>query len=297
MKIIKNVFKGLKKTKDNLYSKLNLIINNKNYDQDFLDNLEEALITSDISFNISEKIIKELSQVLKKDKAMSREEVIKHIKQILLNVIDKDFEEKNDDSPKAIMFVGVNGVGKTTTIGKFAYNNKNKKTLIVAADTFRAAAIDQLKFWSKKSNSRFISHDIGGDPSAVVYDAMTSAKTRGDDLVLIDTAGRLHNKEGLMKELAKIDRTISRVYPEINYLKYLVIDATTGQNGINQAKQFNEMIGIDGIILTKLDGASKGGIIISIIDELNIPVKYIGVGEGADDLHFFDPKKFIDSIL
>lgn len=264
------------------------------------EELEEILITSDIGVDTSVFIIEKLRKRVKELKIKDPSEIIPCLKEVLMDILGEEEDQtKSVQLPKVILVIGVNGVGKTTSIGKMASSLKTKKykVLIAAADTFRAAAIDQLEIWSSRADVPLIKHQEGSDPAAVVFDAVQAAKARKVDILICDTAGRLHNKKNLMDELAKINRVIMREYSEAHMETLLVIDATTGQNGIQQAKQFMEICPIDGIILTKLDGTAKGGVVISIKDQLNIPVKYIGVGEGIDDLQEFNSKDFVEALF
>lgn len=297
---IKKLRLGLAKTRENVSSKLSNIFNSfKAIDSEALDELEEILITSDIGVETSIKIIEEIKERLKKAKINDLSSMIDILKEEITSIMGEEINTLEDIYPKIIIMVGVNGVGKTTSIGKIAYRYKkaNKKVLIAAADTFRAAAIEQLEVWSKKTNVDIIKHQEGSDPAAVVYDAINSAKSKKTDVIICDTAGRLHNKKNLMEELKKIIRVAHREYPEAYIEVLLVLDATTGQNAIAQAKAFGEAANINGIVLTKLDGTAKGGIVIAIKAELGIPVKLIGVGEGINDLQDFVAKDFVDALF
>ncbi len=297
---IKKLRLGLAKTRENVSSKLSNIFNSfKAIDSEALDELEEILITSDIGVETSIKIIEEIKERLKKAKINDLSSMIDILKEEITSIMGEEINTLEDIYPKIIIMVGVNGVGKTTSIGKIAYRYKkaNKKVLIAAADTFRAAAIEQLEVWSKKTNVDIIKHQEGSDPAAVVYDAINSAKSKKTDVIICDTAGRLHNKKNLMEELKKIIRVAHREYPEAYMEVLLVLDATTGQNAIAQAKAFGEAANINGIVLTKLDGTAKGGIVIAIKAELGIPVKLIGVGEGINDLQDFVAKDFVDALF
>ncbi|WP_298837473.1 signal recognition particle-docking protein FtsY [Clostridium sp.] len=292
---------GLAKTRNSITEKvseaLNLAIT---IDDELYEELEEILITSDIGVDTSVFIIEKLRKRVKELKIKDPSEIIPCLKEVLMDILGEEEDQtKSVQLPKVILVIGVNGVGKTTSIGKMASSLKTKKykVLIAAADTFRAAAIDQLEIWSSRADVPLIKHQEGSDPAAVVFDAVQAAKARKVDILICDTAGRLHNKKNLMDELAKINRVIMREYSEAHMETLLVIDATTGQNGIQQAKQFMEICPIDGIILTKLDGTAKGGVVISIKDQLNIPVKYIGVGEGIDDLQEFNSKDFVEALF
>jgi fused signal recognition particle receptor len=291
---------GLTKTRDNISKSFANVFKATEIDDDFYDELEETLIMADMGYETTEKVIADLKQRVKelhlKDASQCRELVINSLRdQMSVDDSAYDFENKKT----VILVIGVNGVGKTTSIGKLAaqYRKAGKKVLIAAADTFRAAAIDQLKTWADRANVDIIAQGEGSDPSAVVYDAVSAAKARNTDILLIDTAGRLHNKKNLMDELAKMRRIISREYPEANVESLIVLDGTTGQNALEQARQFSNVTDIDGIIITKLDGTAKGGIAIAIQAELNVPVKYIGIGEKVEDLQKFDPSQYITALF
>ena len=291
---------SLKKTKENISSKINLVINQfTKIDEDLLEELEETLIMADIGINTSEKICTSLRKEIKKQGLKTPDEVKKALKQIIFQILDCDNTLNINSKPSIILVVGVNGVGKTTTIGKLTYKMslQNKKTLIAAADTFRAAAIDQLEVWSKRTDSDIIKKQEGSDPASVIFDAISAAKARQTDIIICDTAGRLHNKSNLMAELGKMGRIIKKELPNANQEILLVLDATTGQNALNQAKEFNKILDITGIVITKLDGSAKGGIILAIKDTLNIPIKYVGLGEGIDDLEPFDAQSFTDALF
>ncbi|MBO3367668.1 signal recognition particle-docking protein FtsY [Clostridium perfringens] len=293
---------GLTKTRDNLTDKINEALNLAvTIDDDMYEELEEALIMSDIGMDTTVEIIDRLKAKIRKEKINDVEMVKPALKEVIAEMmLEGDSEEEEEDNEKKVMLIiGVNGVGKTTSIGKIAARNKNngKKVLLAAADTFRAAAIDQLDIWSQRANVDIVKHQEGSDPAAVVFDAVQAAKARDVDLLICDTAGRLHNKKNLMDELAKINRIIDRELGDRKKETLLVLDGTTGQNAIIQAKQFMEACPIDGIILTKLDGTAKGGVVISIKNTLNIPVKYIGVGEGVEDLQKFNAKEFAEALL
>ncbi|MGU8424210.1 signal recognition particle-docking protein FtsY [Clostridium perfringens] len=293
---------GLTKTRDNLTDKINEALNLAvTIDDDMYEELEEALIMSDIGMDTTVEIIDRLKAKIRKEKINDVEMVKPALKEVIAEMmLEGDSEEEEEDNEKKVMLIiGVNGVGKTTSIGKIAARNKNngKKVLLAAADTFRAAAIDQLDIWSQRANVDIVKHQEGSDPAAVVFDAVQAAKARDVDLLICDTAGRLHNKKNLMDELAKINRIIDRELEDRKKETLLVLDGTTGQNAVIQAKQFMEACPIDGIILTKLDGTAKGGVVISIKNTLNIPVKYIGVGEGVEDLQKFNAKEFAEALL
>ncbi|WP_194190506.1 signal recognition particle-docking protein FtsY [Clostridium chrysemydis] len=293
---------GLTKTRDNLTDKINEALNLAvTIDDDLYEELEEILITSDIGMDTTLEIIDRLKVKIRKEKINDPQMVKPALKEVIRDMLlEGDYEEEKIDGQKEVMLViGVNGVGKTTSIGKLAAKNKaeGKKVLLAAADTFRAAAIDQLEVWSERAGVDIVRQSEGSDPAAVVFDAVKASKARNVDLLICDTAGRLHNKKNLMNELEKINRIIDREYEGAKKQTLLVLDGTTGQNAVVQAKQFMEACPIDGIILTKLDGTAKGGVVISIKQSLNIPVKYIGVGEGIDDLQKFDAESFAEALI
>ncbi|MNP04275.1 Signal recognition particle receptor FtsY [compost metagenome] len=291
---------GLSKTRDNFTDKINEVLNLAvTIDEDLYEELEEILITSDIGMETTMDIIEELRAKIRKEKIADPQMVRPALKEVIRDMLLKDVEDKKEPDNKIILIIGVNGVGKTTSIGKLSSKMKNEgqKVLLAAADTFRAAAIDQLEIWSKRSGVDIVKHQEGSDPAAVVYDALQAAKSRKVNRLLIDTAGRLHNKKNLMNELEKINRVIDREMGDTERETLLVLDATTGQNAVIQAKQFKEVCPIDGIILTKLDGTAKGGVVISIKQHLNLPVRYIGVGEGIDDLQEFDAEGFVEALF
>ena len=269
-------------------------------DDDFYDDLEEALILADVGVNTSVKAVDRLRGIVKERKLREADEVHDALKEILTEMLEIGDPSLNlGQKPAMVLVIGVNGVGKTTTIGKLASQLKaeGNRVLLCAGDTFRAAAADQLEIWADRAGVDIIRQHEGADPASVVYDGISAAKARGTDVILCDTAGRLHNKTNLMNELGKIGRIIDRELPDSSKEVLLVLDGTTGQNGLLQAKQFQEIAGVTGIVLTKLDGTAKGGIVIAVADELQIPVKYIGVGEGIDDLMPFDAKTFVDEVI
>ncbi len=291
---------GLKKTKEGFMSKVELLMNSfTKIDEDFFEELEETLILSDIGAETSMEICDRLRAAVKRTGATDPADVKQLLREIIAEMLTGGNELKLETKPSVIMVIGVNGAGKTTTIGKLAANLKaqGKKVLVAAADTFRAAAIDQLNVWTDRAGVDIIKHTEGSDPAAVVFDALTAAKARNVDVVLCDTAGRLHNKKNLMEELKKIARVIDRELPGASVETLLVLDATTGQNAVNQAKLFSESAEITGIVLTKLDGTAKGGIIIPIKNELGIPVKLVGVGEKIDDLQPFVPADYVQALF
>lgn len=292
---------GLTKTRDNISYGLDSVFHGyDSFDDDFYEELEEVLIMSDIGVNTTEDIIETLKEDIVKKHVFKPEDAKELLIDTIaekLSVTESDYEFENTKS--VVLVIGVNGVGKTTTIGKLAakYKSEGKKVMLAAADTFRAAAVEQLAEWARRADVDIIKGAEGQDPASVVYDAVCSAKSKGSDILLIDTAGRLHNKKNLMEELKKIDRIIDREYPDCHKETLVVVDASTGQNALMQAREFNEASKINGIILTKLDGSSKGGIVIAIQSELGIPVKYIGVGEKVEDLERFNPKDFMSAMF
>ncbi|WP_163192627.1 signal recognition particle-docking protein FtsY [Clostridium thermarum] len=292
---------GLSKTKSSFTDKISEILNlTVSIDDDMYDELEELLITADIGMNTTMEIIDDLKAKIKENKLKDPTGVKDLLKEVIMEQLEAKEKRALINGPQnVLLIIGVNGVGKTTSIGKIAnlYKSNGKKVLLAAADTFRAGAIEQLDVWSKRSGVDIIKQQEGADPAAVVFDAIQAAKARKTELLICDTAGRLHNKKNLMDELSKINRVIDREFPEANKNTLLVLDATTGQNAIIQAKQFKEICGLDGIILTKLDGTAKGGVVISIQKELKVPVYFIGVGEGVDDLQEFDAKMFADALF
>lgn len=296
--IFSKLKEGLKKTRTGITEKLdNIIKSYSSIDEDMFDELEEVLITSDVGIDTTMKIIDDVKATIKKEKIKD----VNKVKEILKeNLISKMSTTSIDiKTPSVILVIGVNGVGKTTSIGKLAYYFKQngKSVIMAAADTFRAAAIDQLEEWGRRTGVDVVKHQENADPSAVVFDAIQSAKSKKTDILICDTAGRLHNKKNLMNELTKMERVIEREYPEANREIFLVLDATTGQNALQQAKLFKEAVDITGIILTKLDGTAKGGIVIAINAEMDVPVSFIGVGEGIDDLQPFNAQNFIDALF
>ena len=298
MGLFSKIKEGLKKTKDVIAYKLNKLFTGGALDDDFYDELEYVLLSSDVGAATTERILEELRDVVDEKLIRTREKVKDELKQLLIDILDEN-PLPEYEYPLIIMVSGVNGVGKTTAMGKLAkkFKKQGKNVLLVAADTFRAAAADQLTVWSERAGVRIVKQGEGADPGSVVFDALSSAKSKGNDVILIDTAGRLHNKKNLMDELGKISRIVDREMPDALYLNYIVLDATTGQNAISQVDVFNEAVDIDGIILTKLDGTAKGGVVFAISNELEVPVVYVGVGEGIDDLEDFDTKSFVDAII
>lgn len=292
---------GLSKTRNTITSRVEELIKfSSSIDDELYEELEEILITSDIGMKSTCSIIDSLKEMVKDNKIKDPAMVKDALKEILIETMEKgDNAGDSLKTPSVFLIVGVNGVGKTTSIGKLSnrFKNKGLKVLMAAGDTFRAAAIDQLCVWGNRAGIDVIRQQEGSDPAAVIYDAVQAAKSRKSDVLLCDTAGRLHNKKNLMEELKKVNRVIEREYPESHKETLLVLDATTGQNAVIQAKEFKDACDIDGIILTKLDGTAKGGIVIAIKEELDVPVKYVGVGEGLEDLQEFNSKDFIDALF
>lgn len=300
MNIFSKIAAGLKKTKDSMMGKLEALMNSfTKIDEDFFEELEELLITCDIGIETSLEICGELRKKVKEKGLTETAQLMDELKDIITEMLGEDKSLDVSSKPAVILVIGVNGAGKTTTIGKLAarYKNEGKNVLVAAADTFRAAAIDQLEVWTQRAGVDIVKHEEGSDPAAVVFDAVTAAKARDVDVLICDTAGRLHNKKNLMDELKKISRIVHQQAEGCSLETLLVLDATTGQNAVNQAKLFGETADITGIVLTKLDGTAKGGIIISIHRELGIPVKLVGVGEKLDDLQDFRAKDFVDALF
>ena len=294
------IFSGLTKTRSNLAELEELFQDYAPDSEDFYYDLEELLVVSDVGAPTAEKVVKAMKKLTWERRFRKGDEARAGLVEILSKLLKVgDPELKLTTRPSVILMVGVNGVGKTTTIGKLAHQlrNEGKSVLLCAGDTFRAAAAEQLAIWAERSGAEIVRHEEGSDPAAVVYDGLCAAKARGSDVVIIDTAGRLHNKQNLMNELNKIRRIIDRELPEADVETLMVLDATTGQNGLIQAKQFLETSGLTGIVLTTLDGTAKGGIVFAIASELGLPVKYVGVGEGMDDLIPFDPTTFVEALF
>ena len=302
-----NLDKGLEKTKDSFLGKIaRAVVGKSRVDDEVLDNLEEILITSDVGVETTLKIIEKIEARVKRDKVLGTDELNRILKEEIENLLDEsdtisnpfDVRKENND-PYVIMVVGVNGVGKTTTIGKLAHQFKSagSKVVLGASDTFRAAAVDQLIIWSERVGVPIVQQGMGADPASVAFDTVQSAKSQNADVVIIDTAGRLHNKVNLMNELNKIKRVMDKVIPNAPHEILLVLDGSTGQNAYEQAKQFAQATDINALAVTKLDGTAKGGVVIGISDQMNIPVKYIGVGEKMEDLQLFDKKAFVDSLF
>lgn len=292
---------GLQKTRKNFTERIEVLVGmSAEIDDDFLDELEMILLSADVGAKTTEKLIEAVRQAARKKEIKGTEDVVPFLKKYLTQMLTEEGQRTRiSGTPTVILVVGVNGVGKTTTIGKLAnyFHLLNYKVMIAAADTFRAAASEQLEIWGKRAGCDVIKHAEGADPAAVVFDAMKAAIARKADILFIDTAGRLHNKANLMNELEKIHRVIKREIPEAPHETFLVLDATTGQNAIAQAKVFTETANVTGVVLTKLDGTAKGGVVIAIREELGLPVKWIGVGEGIMDFRPFEPEKFVDALF
>lgn len=292
---------GLQKTRKNFTERIEVLVGmSAEIDDDFLDELEMILLSADVGAKTTEKLIEAVRQAARKKEIKGTEDVVPFLKKYLTQMLTEEGQRTRiSGTPTVILVVGVNGVGKTTTIGKLAnyFHLLNYKVMIAAADTFRAAASEQLEIWGKRAGCDVIKHAEGADPAAVVFDAMKAAIARKADILFIDTAGRLHNKANLMNELEKIHRVIKREISEAPHETFLVLDATTGQNAITQAKVFTETANVTGVVLTKLDGTAKGGVVIAIREELGLPVKWIGVGEGIMDFRPFEPEKFVDALF
>ncbi|MBE6737077.1 MAG: signal recognition particle-docking protein FtsY [Ruminococcaceae bacterium] len=300
MGFFSKIKEGLKKTRNAVVGQIDSMLKSfKKIDEELFEELEELLVMGDVGVPTASKICDELRERVKEAGIKDPEEISKLLKEITADLLRGDQQLNISTKPSIILVIGVNGVGKTTTIGKLAHDLKSKgnKVTLAAADTFRAAAIDQLQVWAERSGADIIKQNEGSDPAAVVFDAISSAKAKGSDVIICDTAGRLHNKKHLMDELAKINRIIDRELPDSDKEILLVLDATTGQNAVNQAVEFRKATGITGIVLTKLDGTAKGGVVLAIRDGLGIPVKYIGVGEQIDDLQPFDPDEFAKALF
>ncbi len=300
MGLFAKIKEGLKKTRDSVVGQIDSMLKSfTKIDEELFEELEELLIMGDVGVATSEEICTRLRARVKKEGVTNPAEVHGLLEQIVAEMLEGGQQLNISTKPSVILVIGVNGVGKTTTIGKLAYNlRKDGKTVLLsAADTFRAAAIEQLEVWAQRSGCDIVKQKEGSDPAAVVFDSLRAAKARGADVVIVDTAGRLHNKKYLMDELAKISRVIDKELPSADKEVLLVLDATTGQNAVNQAREFKNAAGITGIVLTKLDGTAKGGVVLSIKEELDVPVKYIGVGEQIDDLQRFDPQSFAKALF
>lgn len=300
MGLFKKIKEGLKKTRDSVVSQIDSMLKSfTKIDEELFEELTELLVMGDVGIQTAEQITDELRVKVKKEGIKDPKEITLLLQEVVADMLRGDEELKITTKPSIILVIGVNGVGKTTTIGKLANNLKKqgKSVLLAAADTFRAAAIEQLEIWADRSGCDIVKQNEGSDPAAVIYDAISAAKARNTDVIICDTAGRLHNKKHLMDELAKIGRIIDRELPDADKEYLLVLDATTGQNAVNQAEQFSKATGITGIVLTKLDGTAKGGVVLAIKNGLGIPVKYIGVGEQIDDLQEFVPEDFAKALF
>ena len=300
MGLFKRINKGLKKTRDSMSGAINAALYGKNeIDDDFYEELEEILVMADVGVTTAAEIVDKLKDAVFKKNLRKAKDVKKEIRDIVAELLSGGEELDMITVPSVILVIGVNGVGKTTSIGKMAamFKEEGKKVILGAADTFRAAAIDQLEIWAERADVDIVKHKEGADPAAVVFDTIAAGKARNADIIICDTAGRLHNKKNLMEELAKIYRVIDRQLPYADREILLVLDATTGQNAVNQAKEFKDVAEITGIILTKLDGTAKGGVVLAIKNDLKVPVKIIGVGEGIDDLRPFNPPAFADGLV
>ncbi len=298
--------RGVKKTKESFFQRLSRsIVGKSKVDDDVLDAIEEALVASDMGVDTTLKVIDNLEERVSKDKYMSFDELVDMLRDEIASLLQADEDSASEEpfdlskKPLVVMVVGVNGVGKTTTIGKLAarYKAQGRKVMIGAADTFRAAAVDQLQIWADRAGSEIVKQGMGADPASVAYDTVKSAVAKGADVVLIDTAGRLHNRVDLMNELTKIRNVMRKVIPDAPHEVLLVLDASTGQNAFQQAKEFSRATDITSLAITKLDGTAKGGVVIGISDQLKVPVKFIGIGEGIDDLKVFDKKEFVSSLF
>jgi len=302
-----NLDKGLEKTKESVFKKLSRVaVGKSKVDETVLDNLEEVLISSDVGVDTTIKIIKRIEKRVAKDKYLNIHELNLILKEEIEALLEENRSDNSDDfsitsnkKPYVIMVVGVNGVGKTTTIAKLAYQfrKSGKKVLLGAADTFRAAAVDQLEIWAERAGVDIVKQKMGSDPASVAYDTLSSALSKEIDIVLIDTAGRLHNRSALMDELAKIRRVMQKIIPDAPHEILLILDGSTGQNAFEQTRQFIRVTDVNALALTKLDGTAKGGVVIGISDQFNIPVRYIGIGEGLDDIQVFNRKEFVDSLF
>lgn len=300
MGLFAKIKEGLKKTRDSVVGQIDSMLKSfTKIDEELFEELEELLVMGDVGITTSQKICEELRKKVKKEGVTNPKEVHRLLEEIIAEMLEGGQELNINTKPSVILVIGVNGVGKTTTIGKLANNlrENGKKVLLSAADTFRAAAIEQLEVWADRSGCDIIKQNEGSDPAAVVFDSIHAAQKRKADVIIADTAGRLHNKKHLMDELSKISRIIDRELPNADKEVLLVLDATTGQNAVNQAREFKNAAGITGIVLTKLDGTAKGGVVLSIKEELDVPVKYIGVGEQIDDLQPFNPQEFAKALF
>ena len=298
--VFRSLGDGLAKTRKNLADRIGSLVLGEKIDEGFLGELEEALVSADVGMETTTFVLKDLKERFLRKELSTPAEVRKRLKEILYDILaGRAVKFDVTAAPSVVLVVGVNGTGKTTTIGKLAYRlqTEGKKVMLAAGDTFRAAASEQLSIWGERAGIPVIKHREGADPGAVVFDAVTAAKARAVDVLIVDTAGRLHTKSNLMEELKKVKRILSRELPGAPHETLLVLDGNTGQNALVQAKMFNEAVGVTGIVLTKLDGTSKGGIVFAVNKELSIPVKFVGIGEAIEDLREFDPKEFVDALL
>ena len=300
MGFFSKIKEGLKKTRDSVVGQINSMLNSfTKIDDELFEELEELLVMADVGVHTAQNICEQLKAQVKSEGVKDPSEIMTMLEKLTADMLRDGNEMVLNTKPSVILVIGVNGVGKTTTIGKLAnhYTSQGKKVTLAAADTFRAAAIEQLEVWAQRSNADIVKQNEGSDPAAVVFDAISSAKAKGSDIIICDTAGRLHNKKHLMDELAKIRRVIDRELPDADKEFLLVLDATTGQNAVNQAQEFSKATGISGIVLTKLDGTARGGVVLAIKEGLKIPVKFIGVGEKVDDLQPFDADDFTKALF
>jgi fused signal recognition particle receptor len=298
--VLRSLSDGLAKTRKNFTDKIGSLVLGEKIDETFLDELEEALIASDVGMGTASFVLKDLKERFKRNELSTPSQVKERLRQILFEILSaRPSVFSPVAAPAVVLVVGVNGTGKTTTIGKLAYRLRaeGKQVMLAAGDTFRAAASEQLSIWGERAGIPVIKHQEGADPSAVVFDAVSAAKARAVDVLIVDTAGRLHTKSNLMEELKKVHRILSRELPGAPHETLLVLDGNTGQNALVQAKMFHEAVGVTGIVLTKLDGTSKGGIVFAIYKELSIPVKFVGIGEAIEDLRSFDPREFVNALL
>jgi len=299
---LKKLKQSLSKTRDNIFGKIGRIVTGRKIDDDLLDEIEEILLKSDIGVGATDKIIENLREEARTEKVVDSEEVFSLLKKEMAEILEKNKKKsliENGFKPAVWLITGVNGTGKTTTVGKLAryFKANGKSVMIAACDTFRAAAVEQLSIWADRSGVDFIKAHTGADPAAVAFDAATAAKTRGVDFLIIDTAGRLHTKANLMEELKKIRRVTEKVIPSEHIFSKLIIDGTTGQNAVSQVKVFTNAVGCDGLIVTKLDGTAKGGIMVAIAEELSVPVDFIGIGESIEDLQPFDADEYVEALF
>lgn len=300
MGLFDRIKKGLEKTKKGLIKNIeSIVIGYAQIDEEFLEDLEMILLSGDLGVRTTEYLMRQIRRGVTEGKVQNTNEVMPFIEKTMIDLLNENKKEEEKHIPEVYLVVGVNGVGKTTTIGKLAHQMKKegKKVLLAAADTYRAAASEQLTIWAKRTGADIVKHAEGADPAAVAFDALTAAKARGVDVVLVDTAGRIQTKVNLMSELGKINKVMKKIIPDAPHQTLLVLDATTGQNAVSQAKHFKEVVDITGIVLTKLDGTAKGGVVLSIHEELKVPVKWIGLGEREDDLQKFDAEVFVKALF